>query len=180
MPFLALMMVGITEYALAFRSANHLEKLARNAMVELLRAPDDPLADYRVLETVRESAGEAGSQIRWVMVYKASPGSSDPPSHCVTVANSLTSGASGVGGLCNVYSGAFVATAIPSNFGQDGCTGAADRWMCPSTRRSSFGTNQRIGVAVRWTQTWKTKLLPGGGLSATDFVVSPLPAEALP
>ena len=99
MPFLALMMVGITEYALAFRSANHLEKLARNAMVELLRAPDDPLADYRVLETVRESAGEAGSQIRWVMVYKASPGSSDPPSHCVTVANSLTSGASGVGVL---------------------------------------------------------------------------------
>ena len=39
---------------------------------------------------------------------------------------------------------------------------------------------RKLGVAVRWTQTWKTKLLPGGGLSATDFVVSPLPAEALP
>lgn len=180
MPFLALMMVGISEYALALRASNHLEKLSRNAIVELVRAPEDPLADYHVLETVREAAKSAGGEIRWVMVFKAPPGSTQPPSPCVTTAESLTSGVSGVGSTCNIYSGAFVAVAAPSDFAQDECAQGAGRWLCPGSRLATFGANQRIGVAVRWAHPWKTKLLPGSGLASTDVSMSPLAVQAQP
>jgi Flp pilus assembly protein TadG len=180
-PFLIALMFGIAEYSLSWRASNHAAKTLRNGVVELQRDPADRLSDYRTLDGLRQVIGTNGlDSLSWAIVYRTTSSSSGPPTACVTAANALTSGSTGVTNVCNVYSASFVLSAASSQFVTDGCASEPDRWLCPTTRRTTFASSDRIGIAVRWTHRWVTHVVPGNGTTTTDYAVGTLANDPRP
>lgn len=169
LPVLVTVFGGLLEYGLAWRSAGRLTTGARAAVLDAAREPTRTSADFDVLLRLRTSlAGSSLDTIQYVVVYRTNEPGAPVPAACLAAATAITQGSTGVAGVCNVYSGAFVAAITPSMFTSSTCTDQADRWLCPATRRTVFATSDRLAVAVQMRHAWVSGLVPGGGLVSRD------------
>lgn len=183
LPLLMLLLFGIVEYGVAWHRSNTVASGLGTAASHSARAVGQRLSDYQALQQVRGlfSTAELTGQVRWVMVYRATAADGEPSATCLSVAEGLQGGSTGVANQCNVFSGTAVAGYTPSSFDAVDCTGEPDRWFCPSGRRLALGPTDRLGVAIRYRQPWLTGIFPGDGLTVTDHaVVAPAPEPVAP
>lgn len=170
---LVLIFAGLLEVGIAWRVENQLARSMRESVLDMARGGESRLSDFETLVRLRRAV-PAEDEIAWVIIYRAGAATGDPPQPCVDVATSLTAGSDGVSDTCNVYRGSFVRTVADTDFSSPDCAGDPDRWLCPPERRSIFGADDQIGVAIAFQHRWVFGLLPGSGLDITDSAVSPL------
>lgn len=160
LPLILFLFVGMTEFGFALRDGNTLSRAVQASARTDARLADDPLADYEALRAIESGLSALGSSsIERVIVYDANGTGATPPADCLAVVPS-TSGAAGVGGLCNVYSPTQVAADQPGSFG---CGGGWDSNFCPinTSHRQRNGNNPtRVGVWVELTFDGATSVLP--------------------
>ena len=180
-PIIIMLLFGIGEYSMAWRTGNHAAKLVRGAGIEAQRDPTTAGADYRVLETLRDVVGTNGlDEIHWVMIYKTTATDGAPPTECLNHASTVGTGTTGLPGKCSIYSGTYIDSATMDDFDDVTCIGQPDIYLCPAGRRLVFSSSDRLGVALRWRHEWITKIIPGGGVSSLDWNVGLLAPETRP
>lgn len=172
-PILALILFGLAEIGLAWRSASRVATTAHAASLSLSRAADARDADFEALQRVRAELS-SGDEILSVVIYRTDGTTGRPPGACTTIAAALTSGTSGVPGLCNVYSGAYLASMSVADHDDPACAGDADGYLCPTARRRDFAPADRIGIQISVRHDWITDFLPGGGRTIVDRGVAAL------
>lgn len=177
LPLLASLLFGALEFGLIWRSSNALADASRGAILDLSRAVDERDADRRALERVHASVSSSLDTVEWVIVYRSNQPNGSPPVVCRRLAEGLASGSTGINGLCNVYSGAFVRSMAAADFDDPRCSGDADRWLCPATRADTFPARALIGIAISIHHTSVTSVLPGGSRSISDHGVAAVYSE---
>ena len=108
-------------------------------------------------------AATTGMTIQYVIVYKANADATGAlPAACKGFVSQV--------GLCNVYTGAQMASLTASSFQNASCTNEPDVSWCPTTRAVDLATGRDyLGVYVRATRTFMSGEVPGGG---TTFAVT--------
>jgi hypothetical protein len=173
MPILALILFGLAEIGMAWRSASAVATTAHAASLSLSRDADTRGADFSALQRVRAELSSS-AEILSVIIYRTDGTTGRPPGACTVIASGLTSGTSGVDGLCNVYSGSYVASMSIADHDDPTCAGDADRYLCPTARRRDFAPADRIGIEISVRHGWITGFLPGGGRTIADRGVAAL------
>lgn len=141
-PIFVVIIALIFDVGLGFSAARDSSSAARSAARAAALAGDERLADYRAIDAVRAEFANSNDEIVAVTVYRSEPGGDGAvPAGCEP-------GSPGVGGLCNVYSGADVAALTPADFDDDDCVGDADSQWCPTGRLADDGDYLGVGV---WT-----------------------------
>lgn len=176
MPILALILFGLAELGLAWRSSSNVATTARAAALSLSRDADARMADYNALSQVHAQLA-SGDEILSVIIYRTDGTTGDVPGACSTIAAGLASGTGGVPGLCNVYSGSYLASMTTADHDHPTCAGDADAYLCPTSRRTSFAAGDRVGVEIRIRHDWITGFLPGDGRTIADRGVAALEPE---
>ncbi len=127
---------------------------------------NDALADFYVLKAVsRGSGGVPASDIRTVVVYKATDPGTPVPAGCKTAS---------VSGTCNRYVGADLAKAV-DGFGCTGTPTKIDSSWCPTARKvalsGSGGPPDYLGVYVEVVRAELTGIFGRSStLSATSVI----------
>lgn len=168
LPILALLLFGLVELGLAWRSSNRLATSTHVASLSLSRDVEDRHADYDALSLVASSVGGSLDNVTAVVIYRTSDIDGQVPGPCAAIADTIVTDSSGVPGVCNVYAGAFLATLTPTAFTATNCIDEPDAAFCPTTRRSMFGPGDRIGVEVRLRHDWVTSYFPAGAGDMAD------------
>lgn len=136
-----LIVFGIVEVGLLFRSEHSLEHAAAEASRRGSIAGPEPLADFLILEQLQEELADNGDSISRVIVYRAANPEDGPPAGC------LSGGTSNVLD-CNVYSAADLSRPS-SDFGS--CV--IDGGWCPTDRNDSLTEPDMLGVWVEGLHT---------------------------
>ncbi|MGE0878142.1 MAG: TadE/TadG family type IV pilus assembly protein [Acidimicrobiia bacterium] len=165
-PVLIMVLFGITEYGMAFRDKAHLTSAVRAGVRVGASDRNTRLADYDVLQAVR--AATSGMTVEYVVVYKAN---SDVTGAMPVSCRTMTSQA----GLCNVYTGAQMASLTTANFQNGSCTGEPDVSWCPTSRAIDLAAGRDyLGVFVQARRTFMSGEIPGGGVTFSEFAVMQL------
>ncbi len=158
-PVFFALVFGIIEIGLAMNDKLALANTVRAGTRVASAAGAETWADYGILQSIqRESAALPRSNIKLIVVYKASGFGSEPTLDC---RNGVASAD------CNVY--------YPSDFSKPktafGCvtTETLDRYWCPTTRKVSLaGTGPDfVGVWMKIEHPWVTKMF-GNTQTLTD------------
>jgi Flp pilus assembly protein TadG len=165
LPFLALFVLGIVEYGMAYHEADLFERGLNVAARTASNSATNRLTDFNTLRTLDSGLSSlARTTISRVIIYKA-PASGVVPATCTAIAVSAGSTATlGVANTCNVYSPTQVHTqspyAYPTVTGTpDTCgSGAWDANWCPLGRDQN--TPDSIGLWVELKYQHLTSILP--------------------
>ncbi len=172
LPLLIMLMMGIAEFGLAWRSSTNAASTVRAATLEETRGDTTRLIDFKTIERVRATT-DSLDDLDWLMIYRvASTDSGGPPKACEAAAAALSFGSTGIQGQCTIFHGSYVATATAADFVDPACAGEPDRFLCPTTRDTVFAPTDRVGVAVSIDHRWLTGIVPGGGIQLSDHSVS--------
>jgi Flp pilus assembly protein TadG len=181
LPFLILLVMGVLEFGLAWRTSLTVSNSLRSATRTAANTGEDRLADYNALTALKSAmAGIDGVSIERVIIYEA-PTNGQVPEACLT-ATAITN--RGVNNLCNVYTGADLTTITTADFGgTTSCTGGSkdDQWCPPTEREASPGATggaDYLGVFVEIDLDFQTGLF-GSGMTITDRTVMRLEPKAI-
>jgi hypothetical protein len=164
-PVFMMMVLGIMEVGLAMNDDLALAHTVRAGTRVASASGNDLYADYGIIQAVkRESAAIPGTQIKLIVVYRASRFGEEPPGQCM-LGNAINTGGT-TGPACNVYT--------PDDFDEPkenwGCDEdfELDITWCPSTRvvARSAGPNY-VGVWMKVEHKWVTNLF-GSTATLTD------------
>lgn len=170
-PFLALIVAGIVEYGTLWRDDLTVTSATRSAARVVSSAGDAEGADYEGIQSLRAALQSIdGVTIEGMLIYDAAAADGEPHSSCFVSGNPVNST-----GWCNYYTANQIETLTPSDF--SGCTGPDASW-CPTTRDDNqTGGTDKIGVWVRISRDYFTGIIPGDGVTITDFSVMNLEPE---
>jgi Flp pilus assembly protein TadG len=161
-PLLLLLLFGIVEFGLAWRSYLTVSNSTRAGARVASDMGNDPLADWNALQAVRTGLRKApANALQRVIIFDASS-SGVPTAEC----RAGTPRA----GVCNVYAPADLNR--PSTaFGTCGGTSLDGPW-CPASRevRQSMGADY-VGVWIEYRHSYISSWLPGGGITIDDGTV---------
>ncbi|MDW3218054.1 MAG: TadE/TadG family type IV pilus assembly protein [Acidimicrobiales bacterium] len=170
-PFLALIVAGIVEYGTLWRDDLTVTSATRSAARVISNAGDTEGADYEGIQSLRAALESIdGVTIEGMLVYNASAVDGEPNSSCFLGDNPVSST-----GWCNYYSAAQIQSLTPADF--SACTGPDASW-CPTGRDDNqTGGTDKVGVWVRINREYFTGLIPGDGVTITDFSVMNIEPE---
>lgn len=164
-PVLMLFIFGILEFGLTFRDYLGVANSTRDGVRAASIAGSDLDADYRVLSAIRRaSSALPDGAVKRIVVFKATGADSTPTPMCA--------GGSSVPDQCNVY----VASDLSRPSDEFGCASstiapnAPDRFWCPSSRQTSAGSLDFVGVYMVVDHEYVTGLF-GTNITFTDTIV---------
>lgn len=170
-PFLALLVAGIVEYGTLWRDDLTVTSATRSAARVISNAGDAEGADYEGILSLRAALQSIdGVTVEGMMVYRATTVDGQPDASCFLAGNPQSST-----GWCNYYTAAQVQSLTSGSF--SACTGPDASW-CPTGRDvQQVGGTDHVGVWVRINRPYFTGIIPGGGVTITDFTVMALEPE---
>ncbi len=162
-PLFLLLIFGIIELGPFFLNWNGVHSAAREGARVASVDGAAPETDFAVLADVKERIRGSIGGINYVIVFKATTSTDDPPALCVANARG---GGSGVDDLCNVYYTADFSRPV-TEFG-NGTGSAADfHWPAPERIDWSSGPVDLVGVHVNSEHKTLTGALPSATLQYT-------------
>jgi hypothetical protein len=166
LPVLAIFLLGMFEFGYGFRQKLFVERATQSAGRVAASAGNDRYADFDALRAIDSSLGGASNiEVERVIIWKAPNATAGVPQNCLDVGYTGL-GTKGVGGLCNVYSPAQVATSSPVGFPGGSATnptcagGSWDANWCPRGRDRTPPGVDFVGVYVEVKYTMLTSILP--------------------
>jgi hypothetical protein len=140
LPFLVIMVLGLTSGGMAWQSVTHVNSAARAGGRVVSHDGKNASADFDAVTAINAALPtELRDRVRRVIVYKASATSDTVPSACLT--QTTSNGGAGISGVCNIYNANQIRTAAVNNFGSStSCAGKWDRFWCPKDRKADAGT----------------------------------------
>ena len=177
LPIVLLFIFAILEFGFLWRNVNQVERSLQSAGRTGSNLGTNRFADFEMLRAIDSGLdGMESATIERVIVFNSTDADGAVPANCLTVdVASSPMSPHGVGGTCNVYSGAQVAVDSPSGFpvsGANGCAGGSwDGSWCPSARDNSDPGLTYLGVFVKVVYTPTTNLIQGPTLDVTRSTV---------
>jgi len=170
-PFLALLVAGIVEYGTLWRDDLTVTSATRSAARVISNAGNGEGADFEGILSLRAALTSIdGVTVEGMMVYKATAADGEPDASCFLAGNPRSAN-----GQCNYYSAAQIQSLTAGDF--SACTGPDASW-CPTGRDvAQIGGTDNVGVWVRITRPYFTGILPGDGVTITDFTVMSIEPE---
>ena len=170
-PFLALIVAGIVEYGTLWRDDLTVTSATRSAARVISNAGDAEGADFEGIQSLRAALESIdGVTIEGMLVYNAAAVDGEPNSSCFLSGNPVSST-----GWCNYYSASQIQNLTAADF--SACTGPDASW-CPTGRDDQqAGGTDKVGVWVRISREYFTGILPGDGVTITDFSVMNIEPE---
>lgn len=164
-PVFMLMVLGIMEIGLAMNDNLSLAHTVRAGTRVASASGNDPYADYGIIQAVkRESAAVPQSQIKLIVVYRASRFGEEPPLTCRNGTSIAPSSPTST--ACNVYT----PEAFEAKKNEFACNPAEslDKYWCPTSRvvSRSVGPNY-VGVWMKVEHKWVTRMF-GSTVMLTD------------
>ena len=162
-PLFLLIIFGVFEFGLLFRSYLTLSSGVRAGARTASTAGSSASADFTILQAIANNTKALKtSQIQVIVVFKASTTSTPVPAGCLTA--SVSSGSN----PCNRY----VASDLSRPVTDFGCvTGSPDISWCPTTRKDRLSDPpDYIGVYMKVTHKYATGIF-GGTKTLTDTVI---------
>lgn len=164
LPLLVLLMLGLIEFGLAWRTKVNVESAVGLAARQNSNLGDTRQADYESLQSLIGSFGSIeGLDIDKVVIYRATGADGEPAdSRCFTY--TPQSFGRGISGACNIYGPDQVAAlgaTWTDHFGPTttSCSSAWDRWWCPRNRDADQGDPpDYLGVRFEGTVPTVTSL----------------------
>lgn len=160
LPIIALFTFGVIDFGLAWRVDTVVERASAAGGRSGSSLADNRYADYQLLQVVNSSLSSvSGADIERVIVYRSTTADGDVPASCLAISATGT-GAKGINGLCNVYSGAQAAsTSFAGWGGVNSCTGGSwDSAWCPTGRNRDRPGADYLGVYVEVSKDAATGL----------------------
>lgn len=187
LPVFIILIFGIIEFGAFFFDINNVRNAARDGAREGSSWASGPTADYHIIAQARRSLGNMNTRLGGIIIYKASGANADVPAACLA---DLVSGDDGEAGLCNVYSGTRVSTALEATFGAMDAAGMSTtyaskwdrKWPAPTRNDalSGTGTPDFIGVYVAATHKSVTGTVPQRTIKQRAvFLLEPQRADSL-
>lgn len=183
-PLLLMLIFGAIEAGMAWEAKSSSTAGLRTGLLRAASLADRPETDLRILQSVvGEIGGDNVANINYVVVFDAS--GPDPAATVAACAAAAAGG--GMSGTCNTYTtgdlGEVVAgnwTAGPGGNFDDGSNGGTGSYTCDTSKVDSnwcapsriINGPAEVGVAISYDHTWFTGVLPGDGVTFTDFAVS--------
>ncbi|MEM7142371.1 MAG: TadE family protein [Actinomycetota bacterium] len=170
-PLLALLVAGIVEYGTLWRDDLTVTSATRSAARVISNAGDTEGADYEGIASLRAALESIdGVTVDGMLVYDASSADGAPHASCFVAGNPTSSS-----GWCNHYTAAQIQNLTAADF--SACTGPDASW-CPTGRDTNqTGGTDKVGVWVRITRAYFTGIIPGDGVTITDYAVMNLEPE---
>ena len=137
---LVLLIFGILEMGLAWRSKHTISDAANGGARSAAVGSSFPDADFLALRSVQRSLDRVNIEVDYVVVYRATSPEDLPSPSCM--AGNVSAGAN----PCNVYRTADLSLLV-DDFG---CKPTSpDRFYCPTDRSSVVGSLDLVGVWVK-------------------------------
>jgi Flp pilus assembly protein TadG len=183
-PVLISLLLGVTEYGLAWKNDDVLASSLRAAVRTAAQAGGQPStapqADRLALEAYVGSMGQAKRMAtQKVVIYQINSSNSNGrvPAACLDPANEAAGGVNTATVKCNIYTAADLANLAASNFGCG--SGRWDNSFCPTNRsRSLTGSGpEQFGIYAAARYTALTRLIPGSSMTMTDYAAGRVEAS---
>ena len=162
-PLFLLIIFGVFEFGLLFRSYLTLSSGVRAAARAASTAGSDANADFLILQSITNNTRALKtSQIQVIVIFKATSTTTPVPTACLTA--SVSTGST----PCNRY----VSTDLARPIAQFGClTGGPDTAWCPTARKDRLSDPpDYIGVYMKVQHKYATGVF-GGTKTLTDTVI---------
>jgi Flp pilus assembly protein TadG len=171
-PFLALLVAGIVEFGTLWRDDLTVTSATRSAARVVSNAGTTEGADYEGILSLRAALKSIdGVTVEGLLIYDASAANGEPNSDCFDSSGNPRSRTN----LCNYYTASQINTLTASSF--SACTGP-DASFCPLNRDvTQVGGTTDLGVWLRIQRDFITGLIPGDGITITDYTVMKLEPE---
>jgi TadE-like protein len=171
-PFLALLVAGIVEFGTLWRDDLTVTSATRSAARVVSNAGITEGADLEGILSLRAALKSIeGVTVEGLLIYNASASDGQPDSDCFDSGGNPRSRTN----LCNFYTASQIETLTSSSF--SACTGP-DASFCPLNRdNTQLGGTTDLGVWVRVQRDFITGLIPGDGITITDYTVMKLEPE---
>lgn len=168
-PILTMIAIGILEFGLAWRDSITVSSSLRAGARVGSNAGNDRLADYNTLLALQSAiASIPNANIAKVVIFKSTTTDGAVPTACKT-------STTGISGVCNVYTGAQLASISSTQFGTSGstCSGSSpDVMWCPLGRNSQQASGaDYLGVWIQVSHPYVTRMFPGSGITIDDSAV---------
>ncbi len=183
-PLLLMLIFGAIEAGMAWEAKSSSTAGLRTGLLRAASLADRPETDLRILQSiVGEIGGEDVNNINYVVVFDAS--GPDPTATVAACAAAAAGG--GMSGTCNTYTTGDLGQVVDGNWTagpggnfDDGSNGGSGWYTCDATKVDSnwcapsriISGPAQVGVAISYDHTWFTGVLPGDGVTFTDFAVS--------
>lgn len=183
-PLLLMLIFGAIEAGMAWEAKSASTSGLRTGLLRAASLADRPETDLRILQSVvGEVGGDNVGNINYVVIFDAS--GPDPAATVAACAAAAAGG--GISGTCNTYTtgdlGEVVAgnwTSGPAGNFDDGSNGGVGTYTCDTSKVDSnwcapsriIAGPAEVGVAISYQHNWFTGVLPGNGVTFTDFAVS--------
>jgi Flp pilus assembly pilin Flp len=175
-PLIFLVLFGIMEFSLMFRSSLGVTNAANDGARAASVAGRDLDADYRTLRQIEKSSAAIDSNdIERIVIFRASSFDVPVPPACLAVVPP-----GGVNGVCNVY-GPDQMQWPASEFGCNPGSNPRpdpDRYWCPDDRIVSVGTGlDYVGIHIEFEHVFATGMV-GDSQDVSDTAVLKIEPEA--
>ena len=183
-PLLLILIFGAVEAGMAWEAKSSSTAGLRTGLLRAASLADRPETDLRILQSV---VGEIGpdnvNNINHVIIFDAS--GVDPEATVASCAAAAAGG--GLADVCNTYDTADLNEVVLGNWTtgpggnfDDGSNLSGSTYTCDITKVDSnwcapgriINGPAEIGIALSYDHTWFTGVLPGNGVTFTDFAVS--------
>lgn len=183
-PLLLMLIFGAIEAGMAWEAKSSSTSGLRTGLLRAASLADRPETDLRILQSVvGEVGGENVGNLNYVVIFDASG-----PDPAATVASCAAAAAGGgISGTCNTYTTADLAEVVAGNWTagpggdfDDGSNGSPGSYACDTTKVDAnwcapsriVSGPAEVGVAISYDHAWFTGVLPGDGVTFTDYAVS--------
>lgn len=172
-PFLAMMVAGIVEFGTMWRDDLTVTSATRSAARVISNAGDVEGADLEGILSVRAALESIdGITVDGMLVYDGGSADGAPSPLCFDPSGDPISSAAGE---CNFYSANQIQTLTAADFST--CTGPDYAWCPANCDDQQTGGTDFIGVWIRIDREYYTGIIPGDGITLTDYTVMNMEPE---
>jgi Flp pilus assembly protein TadG len=165
LPFLISLVMGTIEFGEGWQANLRVQAATRGAGRTGASLATDRLTDYFMLQTLKAGLTKSNpADIKRVVIYESDV-TGEPSALCKA--------GTSVKDVCNVYTGAQMATLTPANFtGTTSClSNAPDVNWCPMDRVNTQAVADHMGVWVEVFHPYTTGFFPGSGITLQQHFV---------
>ncbi len=161
-PLFLLLILGIIELGPAFMNWNAIHGASREGARAGSVAGANPNADYQILQEIKGRLRPSIAKVNYVIVFKATTTTDDPPANCLSAAGALLRG---VLDTCNIYY--FSDFARPDTDFGNGTVTAADALWPAISRLDSVDNADKLGVHISTDHRTLTGIIPSTTMEYT-------------
>ncbi len=181
-PLLLVVIFGAVEAGMAWDARSSTTSGVRTGLLRAASLGDKPETDLRILQSViGEIGADDAGDIEWIVVFDATD-----PDYDGTIADCAAAIAGGgIADTCNTYSPSQIQDVVSSTLTMSdfdsGLNGSDTGYTCETTsvdanwcagKRRVDDNDVLVGVALSFDHDWFTGILPGDGVTFTEYAVS--------